>query len=220
MAGRARPRRRSRGLRRHGEDPRPLPAEARAGHARRRRPLLPRTAARPRSGRQSVHSAKSQVGLISSGRFPQEVCHMRNRILAALLACAALPAMAKDVDVSCTGCQDAFDVVAEDLVATVDYKATGPAEATGLTGFGVGAFATYTSVGNEWQTVTGSDFSGIGLAGLQVTKGLPFDIDLGAFYSSAPGTNVKAYGVQVRYALLPGSTVSPAVALGASYSKV
>lgn len=148
---------------------------------------------------------------------------MRNQILAALLFCAALPATAKDVDIqpACNAaCQDAFDVVAEDLVATIDYKAIGPAEATGIAGIGLGVFATYTAVGDEWQTVTGSDFSGIGLAGIQATKGLPLDIDLGAYYTSAPGTNVKAYGGQVRWAILPGSTVSPAVALGVSYSKL
>jgi len=146
---------------------------------------------------------------------------MRNRILAALLLCAALPATAKDVDIECSGCQEAFDVVAEDLVATIDYKAVGPAEATGIVGIGVGVFATYTSVGKEWDTVTQSDdFSGIGFAGVQATKGLPLNIDVGVAYATAPGTNVKYTGAQVRWAILPGSTTTPAVALGASYSKV
>ena len=148
---------------------------------------------------------------------------MRNRILAALLLCAALPATAKDVEIrdSCDpSCQDAFEVMAEDLVATIDYKANGPAEATGILGVGLGVFGTYTSVGDEWDYVTGSDFSGIGFAGVQATKGLPLNIDVGVAYASAPGTNVKYTAGQIRWAILPGSTVSPAVALGASYSKV
>jgi opacity protein-like surface antigen len=138
---------------------------------------------------------------------------MRNQLLAVLLLCAASPAMAKDVDIDCAGCQAAFDAVAEDLVAAIDYKAVGPAEATGITGFGIGLVSTYVPVDEEWETVTGSDFSAIGLVGLQVTKGLPFDIDLGAFYTTAPGTNVDVFGGELRYAFLPGSTVMPAVAL-------
>lgn len=142
---------------------------------------------------------------------------MRNRLLALMLLCAASPAMAKDVDIQCGGCQAAFDVVAEDLIATVDYKAMGPAEATGIAGFGVGVVMTYVAVDDEWQTVTGSDFSGIGLAGLQVTKGLPFNIDIGAFYATAPGSNVDVIGGELRYAFLPGSTVAPALALRVSH---
>ncbi len=142
---------------------------------------------------------------------------MRNQMVAVLLLCAASPAMAKDVDIECAGCQAAFDTVAEDLVSAIDYKAMGPAEATGIAGFGVGLVATYVPVDEEWETVTGSDFSAIGLVGLQVTKGLPFDIDLGAFYTTAPGTNVDVFGGEIRYAFLPGSTAMPAVALRVSH---
>ena len=144
---------------------------------------------------------------------------MRNRILAVLLVCAAPAAMAKDIDidpVSCgVTCQDAFDTIAEDLVATIDYKG-GPAEATGVAGFGLGLVTTYVPVGNEWETVTGSDFSGIGLVGLQATKGLPLGIDVGAFYSTAPGSNVDVFGGEIRYAFLPGSVALPALALRAA----
>jgi len=146
---------------------------------------------------------------------------MRNRLLAVLLLCAASPAMAKDVDVECGAfCQPSFDTVAEDLVATIDFKAMGPAEATGIAGFGVGVVMTYVPVNDDWQQVTGSDFSGIGLAGLQVTKGLPFNIDLGAFYATAPDSNVDVTGAELRYAFLPGSTVAPALALRVSYAVV
>jgi len=149
---------------------------------------------------------------------------MRNQMLAMLLLCAATPAMAKDVEFNCGGtpqeCQAAFQAVAEDLVAAIDYKAVGPAEATGLTGFGIGLVGTYVSVDDEWATLMGTDFSGIGMAGVQVTKGLPFDIDIGAFYATAPGSNVDVIGGEIRYAFLPGSTTMPAFALRASYVTV
>jgi hypothetical protein len=145
---------------------------------------------------------------------------MRNPIVAVVLLCAVAPAMAKDVDIECSNCQKAFDTVAEDLVAAVDYKAVGPAEATGTVGFGLGLVSTYVPVDDEWQTVTGSDFTGIGLVGLQLTKGLPLNIDLGAFYTTVPGSNVDVYGGEIRYAFLPGSTVAPALAARVSYVTV
>jgi hypothetical protein len=146
---------------------------------------------------------------------------MRNQMLAMLLLCAATPAMAKDVDIEPGAAQAAFDAVAEDLVAAIDYKAVGPSEATGITGFGIGLVGTYVKVDeDEWANVTGSDFSAVGLAGLQVTKGLPFGIDIGAFYATAPGSNVDVIGGEIRYAFLSGSTTMPAFALRASYVTV
>lgn len=147
---------------------------------------------------------------------------MRRTIAAIVLAGAAFPAAAKDVEITCNGCQAAFNSIAEDLVATIDYKGLGPAEATGVTGIGVGVVMSYVpvDVDQDWQAVTGQDFSGLGLVGIQVTKGLPLDIDLGAFYTTVPGTNVDVYGAEFRYAILAGSTVSPALALRGSYVTV
>lgn len=153
---------------------------------------------------------------------------MRLLIVASLLAVVAVPAFADDVEINpdparCGDtCQDEFNAIAEDLVATIDYKALGPAEATGITGIGVGAAFSYVPVDDEdaWFAVTGEDISALGMAGLRVTKGLPFNIDVGAFYSTVPDTNVDLYGAELRYAFLPGSTTMPAVALRASYVAV
>ncbi len=143
---------------------------------------------------------------------------MRNTLIAMLFLCAAPTAPAKDVDLDAGAVQASFDAVAEDLVSAIDYKAMGPSEATGLTGFGIGLVTTYVPVDeDEWNNVTGSDFSAIGLVGLQATKGLPFGIDLGVFYATAPGTNVDAIGGELRYAFLKGSTVMPALALRVSH---
>ena len=143
---------------------------------------------------------------------------MRNTLIALLFVCAAPAALAKDVDIDPGAVQDAFDAVAEDLVSAIDYKAMGPAEATGIAGFGIGLVTTYVPVDeDEWNNVTGSDFSAIGLAGLQATKGLPFGIDIGVFYATAPGSNVDAIGGELRYAFLEGSAALPAVALRVSH---
>ena len=139
---------------------------------------------------------------------------MRNTLIAVLMLAAAPPALAKDVDIEPGAVQSAFDAVAEDLVAAIDYKAVGPAEATGIAGFGIGVVATYVPVDEaDWNNVTGSDFGEIGMVGLQASKGLPFGIDLGLFYASAPGSNVDVMGGEIRYAFLEGGAATPAVAV-------
>src|SRR5262249_24663546 len=50
--------------------------------------------------------------------------------------------------------------------------------------------------------------------------GLPFGIDIGAMAGEAPGTNVRLYGGELKWAFVRGSTVWPAVALRGSYTKL
>lgn len=151
---------------------------------------------------------------------------MRKLSLAALLGVLSLPAYGKSVEIqaACTGlnCQQQFQSVSEDLVAAIDYKAVGPAEATGIVGFGVGVVAGYVpvDVSSDWAAVTGQSFSGLALVGVQATKGLPLGIDVGVFYTTVPDTDVKVYGGELRYAILEGSSVSPALALRGSYVTV
>ncbi|HEX4896024.1 MAG TPA: hypothetical protein VFV11_06820 [Solimonas sp.] len=148
------------------------------------------------------------------------------KITAALLALLAAPmaqAADPDFDFDCTGslnCQESFRGILEDTAAALNYKALGPAEATGLTGIGIGAFVNYTQVENEkaWKDLTGEDIDAVGMAGIVAHKGLPFGIDLGAFYTTVPGASVDVYGAEVRYAILEGGVASPALALRGSYT--
>lgn len=117
--------------------------------------------------------------------------------------------------------QPDFRKVSEDIAAALNYKALGPAEATGLTGAGVGAFVVYTPVQNKdaWKRLTLTNVDAVGMAGIAVHKGLPLNLDVGAFYSKVPGTNVNVYGAELRYAILAGTPVTPALALRASATR-
>lgn len=133
---------------------------------------------------------------------------------------AATPALADtEFDIDCglgvAGCQAAFEGAIEDVAAALNYKALGPAEPGGITGFGIGAFVNYTPTRNDddWQALTGTDVDFVGMAGVVATKGLPFGIDVGAFYTAVPDTSVKAYGAELRYAILEGGIASPALAV-------
>ena len=149
---------------------------------------------------------------------------MRSIWIALALPFVVAPAFGSDTTINCTSpttCQNQFASVSEDAVAAIDYKALEPAASTGLVSLGIGVVGTYVPVKkSDWSGVTSENVSGIGAVGLQVLKGLPFDIDLGAFYSAVPTTSIKLYGGEIRYAILSGSAVSPALSIGGSYVKL
>ncbi|MCK5716201.1 MAG: hypothetical protein KAH77_01840, partial [Thiomargarita sp.] len=55
---------------------------------------------------------------------------------------------------------------------------------------------------------------------IHVQKGLPFGVDIGAMYVSVPDSNIQLWGVEVKYALLEGSTITPAISIRGSYSSL
>lgn len=148
------------------------------------------------------------------------------RILPALLLLAAAPAaFADDFEISCgstpDGCRQAFHGVAKDIAATLNYKVLAPAEATGITGFGIAAIGSYvpTQHKSDWATLTGEDVDQVGMVGAVINKGLPFGFDVGAYYASVPTSGgAAAYGFQLRYAILEGGVAEPALAVEANYT--
>lgn len=55
---------------------------------------------------------------------------------------------------------------------------------------------------------------------LHLHKGLPFNFDIGAFFSAVPDSNINLWGAELHYAVLAGSTTMPAIAVRASYSQL
>lgn len=150
---------------------------------------------------------------------------MRRILLAVTLCLGVMPAFAgtPDFGVSCLvpgTCQADFRAVTEDITAAAGYKALGPAESTGITGFGVGAYGAYSPTQNKdaWQNLTGTSVSGVGVAGVALHKGLPFGFDVGATYAAVPGTSARLWGVELRYAILDGGVAEPAIAVRAAYT--
>lgn len=152
---------------------------------------------------------------------------MRRALLLGSLALLASPAYAATTEfgVDCNtvadDCQAAFDGAVEDISSALNYKQLGPAEATGITGIGIGVIANYTETENKeaWQTLTGTDVDAIGMIGIVATKGLPLGIDVGAFYTAVPDTDAKVYGAELRYAILEGGVAEPALALRGAYTR-
>lgn len=117
--------------------------------------------------------------------------------------------------------QAEFRLLSEDLGAILSYKPLSPSEPLGITGFDLGIEVSATKLENPaiYATATTDSVTDtLYLPKLHLHKGLPFGFDVGASYTALPDSNIKAWGAEVRYALLRGGTSTPAIALRGSYS--
>lgn len=149
---------------------------------------------------------------------------MKRRIAAALLAAAAAPALAADIDSIQLLSQNEFRLLSEDLGAALSFKPLIPSEALGITGFDLGAAVTgtklkYTAVFDK--ATSGGDIpSVLPVPTLRLHKGLPLNLDIGVAFSQVPGTNIRYTGGELRWAILPGSTLTPAVAIRGTLTRL
>lgn len=116
-----------------------------------------------------------------------------------------------------------FQQLSENLAAASSYKAVSPAEPMGTLGFDVGLELSVTEINEAVFDVAaagGWDLSQLPVPKLHAHKGLPFGIDVGAFYTSIPETSITLWGGELRYAFLTGGIASPAIAIRATYSQL
>ena len=121
--------------------------------------------------------------------------------------------------------QAEFRILSEDLGSALSYKPVTPAEPLGVSGFDVGLVVSSTDMKRSSQALSkssnnGSSIRNLYVPKLQIAKGLPFNLDIAAFYSSIPSTNIKLFGAELRYAILAGGVATPAVAIRGSYTKL
>ncbi len=139
--------------------------------------------------------------------------------LLVILAGFAQPVVAANINLANFNLQADFRAFSEELGAALSYKAITPAEPLGVTGFDIGLEATSTKM-EKLAKATGSSQTNLVVPKLHIHKGLPLNIDVGAFYSSVPTTNIKLVGGELRYAILKGGVASPAVAIRGSMTKL
>lgn len=144
-------------------------------------------------------------------------------LLAGLLTGAALPAAADDIDQLNQIGQVQFRQLSKDLAAIVSYKAIVPVETLGITGFDIGFEVSATELEHRgaWDNASsGSAPRTVYVPKVHIHKGLPAGFDIGASWGTASDSNVDLFGAEVRYALVEGGAVTPAVGLRGSYSKL
>ncbi|WP_455212146.1 hypothetical protein [Kaarinaea lacus] len=121
--------------------------------------------------------------------------------------------------------QELFGDLIKDLGSAMSYRAVTPAEPLGLLlGIDVGLEVTGSKMKNDldgWKSATADNgHSTIYNGKIHVHKGLPLGIDVGAYFSSVADSNMKSVGGEIRYAILEGSTVTPALAVRGSYTSL
>jgi len=146
----------------------------------------------------------------------------RHLITALALLGTANISLASSIDNLQAVGQANFRLLSEDLSSSLSYKAVIPATPLGLTGIDLGVEASSTKLQNPaaWQAATNSSGTTIIVPKLHLHKGLPFGVDIGAFYTSVPSSNIDLIGAEVRYALFEGGVVTPAVGLRGTYTKL
>jgi hypothetical protein len=117
--------------------------------------------------------------------------------------------------------QQLFHSLTQDLGAALTYRSLSPATPLGITGFDVGVDASVTRLASTaFGTASNSVTSVLPVARLRAQKGLPFDFDVGLSYTHVPGSNLSLWGGEVRYAVLSGGLLEPAVAVRGTYSRL
>lgn len=131
-------------------------------------------------------------------------------------------AASSDIDSIDSLLQTQFKDLTADLGAALSYKAIRPAEPMGSLGFDIGFEVTSTKMESDALelSTSGNAPSELLLPKLHVSKGLPFGFDVGAFYTSVPSSNIGLIGGELSYALYEGGTLSPAVSIRGTFSRL
>jgi hypothetical protein len=142
-----------------------------------------------------------------------------------ILGCIAQPSFAANIALQGTGLNQAdFRALSEDLGSALSYKAVTPTAPLGVIGFDLGLEVTSTKMDQSsaaWNKATGgTTVNNLVIPKLHIAKGLPFGIDIAAFYSAVPTTNIKLVGAELRYAIIEGGLAMPAIGIRGAFTKL
>lgn len=143
-------------------------------------------------------------------------------VLFILMACNISFAF-DDIKFSLGMTQSTFRDFSKEFAIATSLKPLAPSEPLGITGFDIGVEVTAINISDRaWKNaIEDKDVpSYLLIPKIRAIKGLPLGFDIGAFYSQVPSTNIKLYGGEVKYSILEGSTVMPAIAVRGSYSQL
>jgi hypothetical protein len=149
---------------------------------------------------------------------------MPKRTLAAAAALVLAPlAQADDIDLrQLLGVQNDFRLLSEDLGAALSYKPVAPGEPLGLLGVDIGVEVTATDLqsSNVYERVSNDSTDYLLIPKVHVHKGLPLRLNIDAFYSTVPDSNIELFGGALGFALLEGGVATPALTIRATASKL
>jgi hypothetical protein len=154
-------------------------------------------------------------------------------LMVLVLSLSAAPAMAKITFNFQPGfSQSDFKNFSTELGLALSYVPLAPAEPLGgkvLPGFDIGIEATVIKIDKNasfWQNAVapadrGDIPNSLIFPKFHAQVGLPVvPIDLGYVYAKVPGSDITYMGGEIKWAILRGSTVTPAIAIRGAYTKL
>src|SRR3989442_5405683 len=132
-------------------------------------------------------------------------------------AAATVRAAGNDIQLSGNLTREDFRSLTRQLGFAASYFPLAPAAPLGILGLDAGVEATSVKIAKNssfWQRAfrDGNPPSYLAVPRLHVQKGLPFDLDIGASFTSVPSTNISIIGGEIKWAILEGGAAMPAVA--------
>lgn len=143
-----------------------------------------------------------------------------------LLTALSIPSLAaaNDIKIPSGFTQSQFDDLSRQVGLAISYTPMAPASPLGLLGFDVGIEATAVHIDANksfWTDAVGeTPPSYLVFPKIHVQKGLPLGFDVGISYAKVPGTNIGLVAGELKWAVLKGSLVTPAVAIRGDYTKL
>ena len=127
-----------------------------------------------------------------------------------------------DFSLAASYAQPQFEDLSRQLGSAIAYRQAAPAETLGLLGFDVGIEISQTKIDEDksfWSDIAPDMPGSLYVPKLRVQKGLPFiSMDIGASYAKIPESDIELMGAELKYSLLDGGVMTPAVAVRGSYS--
>jgi hypothetical protein len=153
--------------------------------------------------------------------------NIAHRFLPVTLAIAgsvafSLPACAGDLSNFSAINQTEFLALSKDLASVSSSKAVEAAAPLGITGFDVSGTTSITNIqdGSALTKVSGDSKKNLMQTKLSVSKGLSGGWDVGGFMSKVSATNISVTGVHIKYALLEGNAMTPAIAVRGNHTRL
>jgi hypothetical protein len=146
--------------------------------------------------------------------------HLQVALLSGLLAAGS--AWGQNLDNLQTLSQQQFRLLSEDLGGAFSYRPQTPTEPL-FPGFDLGVGITSVKLKNPaifQQASSESVDSTLLVPTLRASIGLPLGFDIGALYAPVPDSDIRYYGGELRFAIIRGDAVTPAIGLRGSFTKV
>jgi hypothetical protein len=147
-------------------------------------------------------------------------------MIVSLLMAFSSPVFAANNDIKLPSgfAQSEFDDLSRQVGLAISYTPLAPAAPLGLLGFDVGVEATVVHIDANkqfWTDAVGkTPPSYLVFPKIHAQKGLPLGFDVGLTYAKAPGSNIGLVGGELKWAILKGTLVTPAVAIRGDYTKL